>query len=145
MSACLYTAKLLYKSKCPSVRPSEIERGKRDFLGYSIIHFLVAKLLYNSLCLSVSQFVSQSVRQSVTLWEKSDFSAPIQDTQLKFLVKIPVTYVHLVYTQFCPSVCYLGCQTIPRFSSFRDFLYSFFKIEYFVFLGISIPKIRSIE
>ena len=38
---------------------------------------LVAKQLYNSLC------------QSVTLWGKRGFSAPIQDRQIHFLVKIP--------------------------------------------------------
>ena len=61
---------------------------------------LVAKLPYNSKSLSVR------------LLEKSGgnviFSAPIQDKQLKFLVKIPMTYAHLIYTLFCSSVCYLG-------------------------------------
>ena len=33
------------------------------------------------------------------------FSDPIKDRQLKFLVKIPMTYAHLIYTLFCPSVC----------------------------------------
>ncbi len=30
---CVLVAKLLYKSKCPSVRMSTTFRGKRDFLG----------------------------------------------------------------------------------------------------------------
>ena len=55
--------------------------------------FLVAKLLYNSLCPSVSQ--------SVMLWGKR---APIKDRQLKFLVNIPMTYANLMYVL---SICLL--------------------------------------
>ena len=31
------------------------------------------------------------------------FSASIEDRQLKFLVKIPITYAHLICTLFCPK------------------------------------------
>ena len=33
------------------------------------------------------------------------FSASIEDRQLKFLVKFPITYAHLFCTLFCPKVC----------------------------------------
>ena len=33
------------------------------------------------------------------------FSAAIEDRHLIFLVKIPIIYVHLLYTLLCPSVC----------------------------------------
>ena len=38
-----------------------------------------------------------SVSQSVTLKEKNDLSAALEDRQLKFSVKIPTTYAHLFY------------------------------------------------
>ena len=49
------------------------------------------------------------------------FSAAIEDKQLKFLVKIPIIYVHLRYTLFCPSVCrsWLKRQKPNNFSSKR--------------------------
>ena len=37
------------------------------------------------------------------------FSASIEDWQLTFLLKIPIIYVHILNTLFCPSVC-RSCQ-----------------------------------
>ena len=67
--------------------------------------FLVAYLLLNSLCLSVGPFV--------TLWGIGIFSAAIKDKQLKFLVKILMTYAFLIYILFCPSIyrsCFKRCK-----------------------------------
>ena len=49
------------------------------FLYITNLLFLVAKLLYNSICLSVSK--------SVRLWENEIYSASIDDRQLIFLAK----------------------------------------------------------
>ena len=48
--------------------------------------------------------VSQSVRNAMKI-----FWADIEDRQLKFEVKIPVTSAHLVHKLFCPSVCSMIC------------------------------------
>ena len=79
--------------------------------------FLVAKLLYNSLFPSVNP---------KRYWGNAIFSAPIQDRQFKFLVKIPMTYArpsNLYIVFFHLSVIW-GAKSIPRFYSFRDFLNS---------------------
>ena len=62
-------------------------------LQVSIISFLVAKLLYNLLCLYV--------HHSITLWEKCRQT-------VKFPLQIPMTNVHPVevYTLFNPSDCW---------------------------------------
>ena len=49
--------------------------------------------------------VRQSVSQFVTRWGECALNS--EDRQLKFFVKTPVTYVYLIYTFVCPSVCRL--------------------------------------
>ncbi len=55
-------------------------------------------------------------------WGNVIYSALFQDRQLKFLVKITLTNAHLIYTLFCPSVCYLG--VLDRFLDFQVFVIS---------------------
>ena len=55
-----------------------------------MLSFLVAKLLYNSLCLSVSNTIS---------------SDAIEDRRLQFLVTIPCINEHQVHNSLCPSIC----------------------------------------
>ena len=70
------------------------------FLGLFIrfyCSFLVEKLLFNSLCLSVIQSVFQCFSQSITKWGKCVFfSAAIEDTQLKFTLKIPMYILSII-------------------------------------------------
>ena len=66
------------------------------FYKLYVSNLLVAKLLYNSLCLSVSPY-----RCEVNMI----FSAALEDRELNSLVKISFTYAHLLYVVFCPSIC----------------------------------------
>ena len=98
-----------------------------------LMHFLVAKLLYNSLCQYVSQFL--------TLWANLIFSAAIVDSQLKYLVEIPMTYAHLLCTLFCLSVCRPCSKRYrPYFLRFRDFYLVF---EYYISLFSLLWKLTS--
>ncbi len=67
------------------------ENDYTDMMAYGEKVILVAKLLRNL-----------SVRSLVSL--QSDFLAFIKDRQLKIVVKIPGTYLHLIYTLFCLSI-----------------------------------------
>ena len=61
------------------------------YFGYRlivVIDFLVARLLYNMKCPSLCNMY---VFMSETFWRNMIYSATIQDRQLKFLVKIPLT------------------------------------------------------
>ena len=81
---------------------------------------------------SIIHFICPSVSPSVTLWGNVISSAPIKDRHLKFLVKNPIIYAHLIHTLFCPPVCYLGsrsnnihCMTLLNIKFFPDINSSF--------------------
>ena len=63
------------------------------------------------------------------LWGVVIYFAAIKDRTLKFLLKIPMTYAHLIYTLFCPSfvlwTCFKRCKTLFLyvFGIFMEFLH----------------------
>ena len=67
---------------------------------------------------SIIRNVRPSVRHS---GGNGIFSAPIKDRQLKFLVKIPMTHLHLIYTLFVNW----GARSIPTLFVFVIFSTAF--------------------
>ena len=61
------------------------------------------------------------------------FPAANEDRQMKFSVMIPMTYAHLVYTLFCPSVCHLCFkgQTDLFFKGFTIFIIFLHNLSFF--------------
>ena len=105
-TCCFFIAVILQKDKIWDVislfwctkNKNRKKYVKKDFatvrsfeIKYNRVFLVSREATLYSLCLSVSQFVFI-------------FSAPIEDRQLKFSVKIPMTYAHRVYTLFCPTV-----------------------------------------
>ena len=71
---------------------------------------------------SVSSSIRKYIRQSVTI------GAAIEDTQLKFLVKILMTYAYIIYTMFSPfvgnalkhvKIFFLGVRAILSFLCYK--------------------------
>ena len=63
---------------------------------------------------------------------------------MKFSVKIPITYAHLVYTLFCPSVCQSNFKRMVSWFplhifSFFSFLCQLNKFSITRFVSLSIP------
>ena len=86
-------AKKVFLTRKPApVYESKFANRQEYQLG-SLSHFINAKVGL-SVCLSVRDAMGEMC-----------FSAVIEDRQLKFLVKVPITYEHLFNTLFCPSVC----------------------------------------
>ena len=72
-----------------------------------------------------------------------------EDGQLKFLVKNPMTYGHLIYTMFCPSVC-RPCLKMTRlvqkkwFPIFSTINFRFLIFYLDIFCSEELPELPSV-